>query len=658
MSAAELVAAIERHTGRQGRRNGRNTRLLCPAHDDHHPSLDVAEGADGQAILVCRSHGCTYTQVLEALGLDPTANGDDPDWTPNGRALAYYSYIDEGRRLLYQVCRTGSKDFPLRRPDPTSKTGWRWKLGDTRKVLYRLPRVLEAVARGETIYVVEGEKDVGALERLGLTATCNPGGAGNWADAYAGALAGATVVVIADRDEPGYRHARRVARSLEAAGVHVELKQPRPDHAGADVSDHLAAGHTVEELEPLDIGVDEDAVVFEPLRAFLERQLPPAESLVGVARGGTNLLPRYGWMLIWGREGSAKTSVLVDGLYHFAAGEPWLDYPVERPMRVVVVINEGVPGGLQDKLAHRLELWHGDRELVLDNLAIYASPWGRFTFRNDTMVEHARRFVASFEADYVALDPLHTLGTLGAGSPQDTEAFKRDLMAFGLWESIGIITAHHSNKMGMVSGDWARHADTVIHLEKDGKNPATKLTLEKARPADPAELGNPFLLEWDVETFSYRRKSLETTGPRTSDAELLAEVERELEGRHGTPVGMTDLLAAVGHDANRVRRLVKSALEAGDTRIRNLASTASNTYLLVVDGQKTIDGIDALEAEAQTRMATGRASDETQSSTISPLERESSSMDPRTPEGSIDENIDNTTTGESLDTLDEDDPWT
>ena len=46
-----------------------------------------------------------------------------------------------------------------------------------RRVLYRLPQVIAAKTAAETIYVVEGEKDVHAIERVDGVATCNPGGA-------------------------------------------------------------------------------------------------------------------------------------------------------------------------------------------------------------------------------------------------------------------------------------------------------------------------------------------------------------------------------------------------------------------------------------------------------------------------------------------------
>jgi len=57
--------------------------------------------------------------------------------------------------------------------------GWLWKLGDTPRVLYRLPEILAAGAN-EWVFVAEGEKDVNRLASVDLIATCNPGGASNW----------------------------------------------------------------------------------------------------------------------------------------------------------------------------------------------------------------------------------------------------------------------------------------------------------------------------------------------------------------------------------------------------------------------------------------------------------------------------------------------
>lgn len=600
MLADDLIAAVERHSGRQGRRVGHNTRVLCPGHDDHNPSLDIAAAPDGRALVICRSHGCTYEAILEALGIEEQNPNGAATWTPHGDAIVTYPYVDADNALVYEVCKTADKQYPQRRPDPTSKTGWRWSLEGVERVLYHLPDVLEAVARAKTIHVAEGEKDVDRLRRLGLVATCNPGGAGKWRDTYSTVLAGAHVVVIADHDDAGIAHAADVFRSLVRHGATVELLEPPAE--GHDVTDHLSAGGSLETLEKLEQSdVPDVEIVFEPLRDFLKRDLPPSVSLVGAARDATNLLPQYGWVMPWGKAGSGKTSILVDLLFHAAAGIPWLGYAIARPLRIVAIVNEGIPGGLQDKLAQKLERWGRDPNPVLDNLALYASPWGEFTFADVRMVDHARAYALDFDADYVALDPLHTFGTTGSGAPDETEAFKHRLRDFGLWDSLGIITSHHANKAGMVSGDWMRHPDTVFHVEKDGKNPATRYTLEKARPADPAELGVPQLLHWLVETFGYERETLDVT-PALDEAEVLASLLEALEHADG-PMGKRALVEAVKGTADRVRDVVERAIESG--AIVDLTPEKRSFKLVLpgwVDAQPTQPDATLLD-DAQTRMA-------------------------------------------------------
>ena len=163
-----------------------------------------------------------------------------------------YDYRDEAGVLLYQVVRFAGKQFAQRRPDGSARGGWDWRLGGVRRVPYRLPELM-ATNPSRPVYIVEGEKDVDTLERLGHVATCNPGGEGKWhlvEAAAAKALSGRDVIVIADRDAVGQRHAimvadhiRKVARSL------VVLQAPEPHK---DVSDLVAAGLALSALVPLE----------------------------------------------------------------------------------------------------------------------------------------------------------------------------------------------------------------------------------------------------------------------------------------------------------------------------------------------------------------------------------------------------------------------
>jgi hypothetical protein len=126
--------------------------------------------------------------------------------------------------------------------------GWIWNLHDTRRVVYRLPRVRQAAEKGERVFVAEGEKDVEALEAAGVIATCNPGGAGEWRDAYLESLRGAgEVIVVADRDEAGIEHGLAIVASVRRIVGNVRIVLAKE---GQDASDHLEAGETVETFVP------------------------------------------------------------------------------------------------------------------------------------------------------------------------------------------------------------------------------------------------------------------------------------------------------------------------------------------------------------------------------------------------------------------------
>jgi hypothetical protein len=215
----------------------------CPAHDDQVASLSVTEAADGKVLLHCHA-GCDTGAVVEALALPWAALF--PDRSDRSEPRAVYEYTDEDGALLFQVVRFPPKDFRQRRPDGNG--GWVWKLGDVRRVLYRLPQVTNAAGAGNAVFVVEGERDAERLASLGLVATTNPGGAGKWRRVYSDHLRGAHVLILPDNDAPGRKHAQQVARALYgiAASVKVVSLPGLPEKG--DVSAWLDAGHGARDL--------------------------------------------------------------------------------------------------------------------------------------------------------------------------------------------------------------------------------------------------------------------------------------------------------------------------------------------------------------------------------------------------------------------------
>lgn len=157
-------------------------------------------------------------------------------------AEAIYRYENAAGAVVLEAHRLPGKKFMQR--DPRKAAGEWGLLPDTARPVYRLPRVREHLAanRAEPLFVVEGEKDVHALEGLGFTATCNPMGAGKWTDEHSEQLAGArNVAILADDDEPGRAHAQSVAASLGRVGVAAKVIElwPKGGSSHHDVSDWL-----------------------------------------------------------------------------------------------------------------------------------------------------------------------------------------------------------------------------------------------------------------------------------------------------------------------------------------------------------------------------------------------------------------------------------
>ena len=207
---------------------------------------DFADGKGGSLLDLCavsKFGGDMFAAAAflgEWLNLKPSSRVEQ-----RAEIVATYDYTDADDKLIIQVVRYKPKDFRQRRPNPETPGAWLWSVKDIVPPLYRL-KDLRAT---KWVCIVAGEKDADNLRAIGIPATCNAGGEGKWLPSYNAEFAGKSVVIIADKDDTGRRHAETVAFALrDVAKTLRVLELPDRDSQVKDASDWIEAGGTRDEL--------------------------------------------------------------------------------------------------------------------------------------------------------------------------------------------------------------------------------------------------------------------------------------------------------------------------------------------------------------------------------------------------------------------------
>jgi hypothetical protein len=296
------------------KRTGNKASARCPAHDDHKASLSVSTADQFDGVVV-HCHVCRDAdKVLDALNLTRRDLFDDPRDAKRGYVVVdEYPYQDESGKVLYFKERRFPKDF---RQYQTLPDGSRqYSVNGTRRVLYRLPKIIEAIAEGSTVYVAEGEKDVEALEQAGVTATTwsegawGVGATPKWRNDYSEQLAGANVIIVRDRDEngSGQQTAKNIATALKRRAASVKIAEPVE---GKDAYDHLAAGHKLADFVAVNGDEDEEEqpkrrIQLTPLSTIKPRpvrwawtdRVPAGELTLTPGRGGVGKSTFHAWVI-------------------------------------------------------------------------------------------------------------------------------------------------------------------------------------------------------------------------------------------------------------------------------------------------------------------------------------------------------------------------
>lgn len=244
MQLHDVLARLNKVEG-----NGKQYSARCPSHKDETNSLSIT--ANDEKIAIHCHAGCDKQNILDAMGLKLADLFLKPlDTQKKVNKNIEYPYYNEDGTLIHKTVRKplpdGKKKFLQCRPDGNG--GWIWNLQDITPILYNLRALIDAVAKGETVYIVEGEKDVESLKVFEMVATTNPMGAGKWKSDYNSYFKGADVIILPDNDVAGQKHSANVLKNLRNIAKSVKIVR-LPDLAEkGDVSDWIQAGGTKEQL--------------------------------------------------------------------------------------------------------------------------------------------------------------------------------------------------------------------------------------------------------------------------------------------------------------------------------------------------------------------------------------------------------------------------
>jgi hypothetical protein len=499
---------------------------------------------------------------LRAKGVLPGREQSGEAWRVSG----VYEFTDESGAVLYRTRRhehpSKPKRYTAERPD--GHGGWIDKIGDARRVLYRLPELL-AADPAEPVYLVEGERKADKLAAMGFPATAIAFGCKGWRKCYAEALAGRTVAVLPDNDEPGRAFAETARAAIEEVGgrAHlVELAGLPPagdviDWAGtADELRALTGAALTSEARPRGLafrnGVSARALMqklFDPIRWIIPGYVSEGMYvLAGAPKLGKSWLT-LDWMVAVGTSGRAM------GAINCEEGD------------VLGLMLEDNERRLQRRL-RQMQL-----ETVPDRLTLLTE-WPTL---DDGCLAEIEAWIAGVpNPRLIVVDVFARVKGSKGGKETDYDFDYRQaalLQSVASRHNLAVVVVHHTRKMAAedpfdeVSGTrgLTGAADGVLVLKKDGER-----TVLYGRGRDLEEVETA--LQFDKEKGTW-----EELGAAWLVADTIERREiQQILGRSTDPMTPTEIAERVGKSRQNVQKMLAKMYDEGQVE-----KVTTGRYILV-----------------------------------------------------------------------------
>lgn len=482
------------------RKIGKEWRAFCPFHSDKKtPNLYINDLKKVYHCFACSAKGHLFEQGFT---------------NPERTIIDIYDYEDENGELIYQVLRydktkKGSK-FIQRRPD--SNGGWIWNIKGVNPILYNLPELV--IKSTKPILIVEGEKDCKSLEKIGILATTNSGGAGKWKDEFQPWFKDRDIIVVPDNDEAGIKHSNDIIRSLKPVARSIRRLILPGLKYGEDVSDWLNNGGTLEKLHKImmetpeitkeEISKDENIISAYDL---LKSNIAPEPMLIG--RG---LLPATGYLLIGAYTKEGKTLLGLQMALNLISKTHFLDeFPVTKKCEVLYIYRENTEAGLKDLLQRQIEgLKNQDIYINEEDLSSLHYYNGHKLTLDQEGTEKLKEVASRKKYDVIFLDPIGRFITFDINKGENVSKMIKsiDQIARCAW-----VLIHHYRKPSekgeiepiyrlMGSSNLVNYCESFMGLDKAGKKRPDnykKLVFKLRRESEPL----PLYLHRDINKLTY-----------------------------------------------------------------------------------------------------------------------------------------------------------
>jgi hypothetical protein len=272
--------------------------------------------------------------------------------------------------------------------------------------------------------------------------------------------------------------------------------------------------------------------------------------------------------LLVAKTGDGKTTLAVAFALHASAGLDFAGFSFPRPLRLLVVQNEGPREAFRQKLAAAAAHW----PKALETVRVWDEPesWGSVKVSVPEARRRLRRVLELHDVDIVIVDTLTRYGVRGNGTPEETREFIEWLTETGLGRDRGFMLLHHPitrpdsslELIERIAGAWSPHADMVLYLEKlaDKRARLSSVKIRWAREDRP-----PVLLGFDPETAAFTYLGEQAEVDRDYLAEIVALL-RDGKWRIVREINNPKEAGGIGADYDLVKGLLEAHPDVFESR--------------------------------------------------------------------------------------------